>query len=466
MQFESSTADQVIARLHACRDHFARGTTRSYKARQSALKALRSAIKKHEEALLTAMYTDMRKPRFEAYLGDVGLVYSEIDHTLAQLKGWMRPERPSTPLSLQVASSEVRSEPLGVVLIIAPWNYPALLVFSPLIGAIAAGNCAVVKPSNEAPATAAVIETILSEVFAQEHVLVVQGAGRDVGPKLIEPFRFDHIFFTGSPRVGRLIMALAAPHLTPVTLELGGKSPAIVDRTADVERAAQRIVWSRYFNAGQTCIATDHVLVHAEVMEPFLQAVAKYIERFYGTDPKASPHFARLVNDKRFEAVRAFLNDGQILIGGENDASERYIAPTVLTDVPLDAPVMQEEIFGPVLPVIPWTTREEVLEIVARNSHPLATYVFSNDRKAQRFFTAQIAFGGGCINHCLLQFGNPEMTFGGVGNSGMGRYHGKATFDLFSHHKGIVHASTLIEPGVQYPPYSSWKERILRFVLR
>ncbi len=269
MQFESSTADQVIARLHACRDHFARGTTRSYKARQSALKALRSAIKKHEEALLTAMYTDMRKPRFEAYLGDVGLVYAEIDHTLAQLKAWMRPERPSTPLSLQVASSEVRSEPLGVVLIIAPWNYPALLVFSPLIGAIAAGNCAVVKPSNEAPATAAVIETILSEVFAPEHVLVVQGAGRDVGPKLIEPFRFDHIFFTGSPRVGRLIMALAAPHLTPVTLELGGKSPAIVDRTADVERAAQRIVWSRYFNAGQTCIATDHVLVHAEVMERF-----------------------------------------------------------------------------------------------------------------------------------------------------------------------------------------------------
>lgn len=458
--------EDLKTRIPALRAHFDSGATRSYAVRRKALQDLRKAIKKHEEVLLTAMHTDMRKPRFEAYLGDIGLVYAELDHTLKNLKAWMRPEQPSTPLSLQVASSELRTEPLGVVLIIAPWNYPVQLVLTPLIGAIAAGNCAVVKPSNEAPATSVVIETILTEAFAKEHVLVVQGPGRDVGPKLIEPFRFDHIFFTGSPRVGRLIMALAAPHLTPVTLELGGKSPAIVDHTADVDRAAQRIVWSRFFNAGQTCIATDHVLVHTDVKEPFLKAVAKYIERFYGADPRTSPHFARLVNDKRFETVSAFISDGKILIGGESDSNERYIAPTVLTDVPLDAPVMQEEIFGPVLPVITWSTHDDVLGIVARNPYPLATYVFSSDRKAQRFFTERIAFGGGCINHCLLQFGNPELTFGGVGNSGMGRYHGKATFDLFSHHKGIVHASTLIDPGVQYPPYSSWKERIIRFVLR
>jgi aldehyde dehydrogenase (NAD+) len=452
-------------RLQALREYFNSGATRTYAARRKALIALRAALKKYEEELLTAMHADMRKPRFEAYLGDIGLVHTEIDLALRHLKTWMQVERPSTPLSLQVATSEVRPEPLGVVLILAPWNYPVQLVLTPLVGAIAAGNCAVVKPSNEAPATAQVIEKLIAEVFAPEHILVVQGAGSEVGPKLIEPFRFDHIFFTGSPSVGKKIMAMAAPHLTPVTLELGGKSPAIVDASADVERAAARIAWSRYFNAGQTCIASDHALVHSRVMDRFLKALSASIERFYGKDPKASPDFARLVNDKRFNAVKGYLEHGTVFIGGATDASERYIAPTVLTDVPLDSPPMQEEIFGPVLPVIPWNDREEVLGIVARNPFPLATYVFSSDRSAQRYFTERIAFGGGCINHCMLQFGNAELTFGGVGYSGMGRYHGKATFDLFSHHKGLVHASTLIDHGLQYPPYAGWKEKLIRRVL-
>jgi aldehyde dehydrogenase (NAD+) len=261
-------------------------------------------------------------------------------------------------------------------------------------------------------------------------------------------------------------MAMAAPHLTPVTLELGGKSPAIVDRKADVERAAQRIVWSRFFNAGQTCVAADHALVHRDVMERFLASAAHHIQRYYGPDPKGSPHFARLVNDKRFNVVKGYLQHGRIHVGGEHDAGERYIAPTILTDVPLDSPPMQEEVFGPVLPVIPWSEREEVFSIVARNPHPLALYIFSTDRKTQRYFTEGIAFGGGCINHCMLQFGNPHLTVGGVGNSGMGRYHGKATFDLFSHHKPMVHGSTLIEPGIQYPPYTSFKEKVLRWVLK
>jgi len=453
-------------RLQALRTCFNSGVTRPYATRRKALLALREALKRHEEELIAAMHSDMRKPRFEAYLSDIGLVYTEIDHALKHLKEWMRSERPSTPLALQVASSELRPEPLGVVLIMAPWNYPVQLVLTPLVGAIAAGNCAVVKPSNEAPATAQVIEKLISETFGPDHVLVVQGAGSSVGPKLIEPFRFDHIFFTGSPAVGRKIMAMAAPHLTPVTLELGGKSPAIVDATADVERAAARIAWSRYFNAGQTCIASDHALVHQSVMDRFLAALTRSIERSYGKDPKESPDFARLVNDKRFNAVKGYLDHGHIHYGGTTDAAERYIAPTVLTNVPLDSPPMQEEIFGPVLPVIPWNEREEVLSIVGRNPFPLAAYVFSSDRSAQRYFTENIPFGGGCINHCLLQFGNPELTFGGVGNSGMGRYHGKATFDLFSHHKGLVHGSTLIEHGLQYPPYTSLKEKVLRLVLR
>lgn len=465
MDISTTTPEQLGTRLASLRSHFNSGVTRPYAARRKALLALREALKKHEEDLLAAMHKDMHKPRFEAYLGDIGLVHTEITEALKNLKAWIGPERSSTPLALQVASSEVRPEPLGVVLIMAPWNYPVQLVLTPLVGALAAGNCAVVKPSNEAPATGAAVEKVIAEAFAPEHVMVVQGAGREVGPKLIEPFRFDHIFFTGSPAVGRKIMAMAAPHLTPVTLELGGKSPAIVDASANVEQAAARIAWSRYFNAGQTCIAADHALVHQSIMDRFLTALERCIENFYGKDPKVSPHFARLVNDKRFNTVRGYLDHGKVCIGGASDVMERYIAPTVLTDVPLDSPPMQEEIFGPVLPVIPWNEREEVLALVQRNPHPLASYVFSSIRSEQRYFTERIAFGGGCINHCMLQFGNAELTFGGVGNSGMGRYHGKATFDLFSNHKGVVHASALIDHGLQYPPYTSLKERILRLAL-
>ena len=458
--------EDPITWIPSLRAHFARGVTKPYGARRKALLDLRAAVKAHEEALLSAMHADMRKPRFEAYVADIGLVYAEIDHALGHLQDWMRPQHHPTPLALQVSRSVVHTEPLGVVLIIAPWNYPVLLALAPLVGALAAGNCVVLKPSDQAPATAALLARIIAATFAPEHVRVVLGAGSDIGPKLIEPFRFDHIFFTGSPGVGKWIMAMAAPHLTPVTLELGGKSPAIVDRKADVERAAQRIVWSRFFNAGQTCVAADHALVHRDVMERFLASAADHIQRYYGPDPKGSPHFARLVNDKRFNVVKGYLEHGRIHVGGEHDAGERYIAPTILTDVPLDSPPMQEEVFGPVLPVISWSEREEVLSIVARNPHPLALYIFSTDRKTQRYFTEGIAFGGGCINHCMLQFGNPHLAVGGVGNSGMGRYHGKATFDLFSHHKPMVHGSTLIEPGIQYPPYTSFKEKVLRWVLK
>lgn len=456
--------DDLLPHLETLRQRHREGALRTFEARRAALDRLRHALREHEEDLLKALAADMRKPRFEGYLADVGLVHSELRRTLRHLGEWMRTEHPSTPLSLQVASSRMRPEPLGVVLIIAPWNYPAQLVFNPLIAAIAAGNHAVVKPSNETPHTSAVVERILQKALPEE-VLVVQGPGSEVGPRLIERFRFDHIFFTGSPAVGRKIMAMAAPHLTPVTLELGGKSPAIVDRKVDLDRAAQRIAWSKYFNAGQTCIATDHALVHADVHDAFLEAVVKHTKRFYGADPQQSPHYARLVNDRRFNTVTGYLSQGQVVIGGQRDAADRYIAPTMLTDVPVGASCMNEEIFGPVLPVLRWTEREEVLDIVARNPFPLSTYVFSSDRNAQAFFTDRIPFGGGCINHCMLQFGNPDMPFGGVGTSGMGRYHGKAGFDLFSHHKGVVHASTLIEPGLIFPPFNATKERLLRWLL-
>ena len=452
--------------LTKLRTHFQSGATRPYAARRKALKALKRALQIHEEDLLAAMHADMRKPRFEAYMADIGLVYAEIDHALTSLRDWMRPEGVPTPLALWPAGSIIHSQPLGVVLIIAPWNYPALLVLSPLVGAIAAGNCAVVKPSEETPHTAAVLEKIIAEAFRTEQVLVVQGPGADVLPPMMEAFRFDHIFFTGSPAVGRKVLAMAAPRLVPVTLELGGKSPAIVDRSANVDLAAKRIAWSKFFNAGQTCIATDYALVHAEVLDAFLAALSKHITTFFGKDPQHSPHFARMVNDKHFQRVKRYLAEGNAFFGGHTDASERYIAPTVLTGVSLESTVMQEEIFGPVLPVIPWKEPEEALATVARNPMPLALYLFARSRSVQRFFTERIAFGGGCINHCLLHFGNPHLPLGGVGASGMGCYHGKRSFEVFSHIHGLVTTSRLLpEPGVHYPPYSTWKEKVMRWVM-
>ena len=453
-------------RFNALRRHFDSGATRPYATRRDALRSLGKAIKKNETAILEAMRLDMGKPTFEAYLSELGVLYAELAHTLKHLKEWMRPQGVGTPLAIQVASSAIHREPLGVVLIIGPWNYPLQLVIAPLIGAIAAGNCVVVKPSNEAPHTAAVTERMIAEAFAPEHVAVVQGAGSVVGPQLIERFRFDHIFFTGSPNVGRRVAAMAAPHLTPVTLELGGKSPAIVDRDADVNVAAKRIAWAKYFNAGQTCISPDHALVHADVRDRFLVAFTKHVHTFFGDDPERSPHFARLINAKRFDVVKGYLEHGRVHLGGDHNAAERYIAPTVLIDVPLDSPPMREEIFGPVLPVLTWTEKEEVLAIVRRNPFPLSAYVFTSNNATARYFTERIPFGGGCVNHCLLQFGNPHLPFGGVGTSGMGRYHGQGSFDAFSHQKSLVTSSTLIDPGVQYAPYSARKEKVLRWVLK
>jgi aldehyde dehydrogenase (NAD+) len=465
MVSQSTSLERIDQITTALRNHFNSGATRPQEARRAALRALDSSLREHEEALIAALHADMRKPRFEAYMSDVGLVYAEIDHALRDLDEWMSVEHVSTPLSIQPATSAVHREPLGVVLIIAPWNYPALLLLSPLVGAIAAGNCAVVKPSEETPNTAVIIERIIAKAFSPRHVAVVRGPGSTMGPVLIERFRFDHIFFTGSPAVGRKIMAMAAPTLTPVTLELGGKSPAIVDQKVNVKQAAARIAWSKYFNAGQTCIATDHALVHQSLLEQFVDEMARAIRRFYGDDPKQSPHFARLVNDKRFDTVKGYLADGRVRVGGQSDAGERYIAPTVMTDVSVDSKSMRDEVFGPVLPVLGWTEREEVMDMIGRNPFPLAAYVYSSDSGAQDYFTTRIQAGGLCINHGMLQFGNSAMPFGGVGTSGMGRYHGRASFDLFSHHKSVVSAATFIDHGLQYPPYSTLKERVLRWML-
>lgn len=461
--FEATAALHAV---NALRSHFNSGASRSYKARRDALRALAKAVHAHEADILSALHAEMRRPAFESYLSEVGLLQAEIAHALEHLREWMRPQQPSTPLVIQIAASEIHWQPKGVVLIVAPWNYPLLMLLSPLVGAIAAGNCAVLKPSEDSPHAAAVVERIIATAGLGSWVTVVKGEGHVAVPALINGFRFDHILFTGSARVGALVAAQAAPQLVPITLELGGKNPTIVDRRTNLKLAAKRIAWGKCFNAGQTCISPDHVLVHAEVIEPFIEAYIRTLKGFYGDDPRQSPHYGRIANKRRFDVLRGYLDHGRIRYGGEHAEAEHYIAPTVLTDVPLDTPPMQDEIFGPILPVRPWREREEVLDIVQRSPAPLACYIFSKDADTVRYFNERIAFGGGCVDHVMAQVGNPDLPFGGIGHSGMGKYHGRHGFETFSHAKSLVRAGTLLDPGVQYPPYTAFKNKVLRWVLR
>jgi aldehyde dehydrogenase (NAD+) len=343
-------------------------------------------------------------------------------------------------------------DPLGVCLIIAPWNYPLQLLLSPLIGCIAGGNCALLKPSELAPHTAAVIAALIREHFPAHYINVVQGEGSELIPALMRSFRFDHLFFTGGTATGRAIALQAAEQLVPVTLELGGKSPCIVDTNVNLETAAARIVWGTFTNAGQTCIAPDYVLVHEDRKAALLQAMQAAIRRFYGADPRTSRDYGRIITAKRFDTLCRFLQQGTIVTGGQTDAAERYIAPTILDDVSVDQPVMQEEIFGPILPVFSYRTHEEAIAFIQRHPHPLALYIFSSNRKVQDLYS-QLLFGGACINNTLLHVGNMRLPFGGVGYSGMGQYHGRFSFDTFTRPKAILQTAAWIDPAVKYPPY-------------
>jgi len=458
--------EQIEALCLPLRAAFERGVTRDLGARRKLLRALLAAVDQNEGAILEAMRLDMGKPAMEAYIAEVGVLREEILLALTELSTWTARVPVPTPLKLQVSGSAIHWNPLGVVLIIAPWNYPLLLLLGPLVSALAAGNCAVLKPSEDAPHTAALVDRMLREALPAEVVTVMHGHGHTIIPPLIERFRFDHILFTGSAAVGTRIATLAAPSLTPVTLELGGKSPAIVDRSADVAVAARRIIWSKCFNAGQTCVSTDHALVHADVYDDFLKHCERALERSFGNDPQRSPDYARIVNDRRWQVLRGHLDHVTIRIGGGHDRDDRYIAPTVLTDVPLDSPPMQEEIFGPILPVIPWRDRGELGAVLRRNPQPLSAYLFAHDRALERWFTEELPFGGGCINDTMVHFGNPNLPFGGVGRSGQGRCHGRAGFELFSNPKGIMRAWERFDPSFRYPPYTAGKLKLLRWLFR
>ena len=454
-------------RLAALRALFASGQTRPLSFRKARLLALREAIVSRETELLEALYADLRKPAHEAYASEIGFVLSETDYALRNLSRWARPKRARTPLMVWPAEGRVYSEPYGVALIIGPWNYPLQLLLSPLVGAMAAGNCACLKPSELAPATASVVAGMMAETFPPEYVAVVEGDG-DTTQRLIAG-GVDYLFFTGSVNTGRKVMESAARRLTPVTLELGGKCPCIVCPDVDLDIAARRILWGKFVNAGQTCVAPDFVMVHDSIEQDLLKAFERVLTTFYGPDPRQSPDYGRIINRKHFDRLVAYLRDGSPVCGARHDAKDLYIAPTILTDVAPAAPVMCEEIFGPILPVLSFSKLDDVVTTLRERPTPLALYLFSGDDEVQRRVIAETASGGVCINDTVSHIVAKELPFGGLGASGMGRYHGKASFDCFSHRRSVLRRSLWLDPLLRYPPArSSLKalKRAYRYLLR
>ncbi len=444
------------------RNFFDEGNTRSYEFRIENLIKLREMIKKNEKEILAAIYLDLHKSQFEAFVSEIGITYEEINYAIKHLKKWMKPQKVSTPIVLQPSTSRVYSEPLGVTLIIAPWNYPFYLLFAPLIGAIAAGNCSMIKPSDQTKNTSDLVAKIFGETFQEEYISVVQGPGAMVGPMLIEKFKFNHIFFTGSQYVGKKIASMASQHLTPVTLELGGKSPAIVHSDANIDIAAKRLTWAKYFNSGQTCVCPDYLLVHESIKDELINKMKFYIKEFYGDNPIESESLGRIVNEKRFDVLEGFLHEGNIIVGGQSDKSVLFIAPTIIDGIKPYSKIMQEEIFGPILPVITYRDTKEVVDIIKQNPYPLSLYLYTNNKALEKYIIEKIEFGGGCVNNCMVHIANTKLPFGGVGNSGMGKYHGKDSFDTFSHKKSIIKTSGWLDPSLRYPPYSDKKFKMAK----
>lgn len=437
----------LIARQRA---YFQTGATRSVAFRLCQLQNLYSAIESSEQALIGALHGDLRKSPQEAYATEIGLVLGEIRHALRNLPSWAKPQRRRSLLLTWPARGFIYPEPYGVALIIGPWNYPFQLPLAPLVGAMAAGNCVVLKPSEFAPQTAAAIAQLIGAVFPDEYIAVVQGQC-DVAETLLQE-RWNKIFFTGSTSVGRAVMTAAARHLTPVTLELGGKCPCIVCPDAPLEVVARRIVWGKFMNAGQTCVAPDHVLVDQRVGDELVNAMKRVLRDFYGDDPRNNPNYGRIVNRRHFDRLIGYLGSGLIFCGGEHDAGDLYIAPTILTEVAMDAPVMQEEIFGPILPVLEFAALDEALTSLRNRPTPLALYLFTNDRAIRNRVLAETRSGGVCINDTVSHIIGHHLPFGGLGESGMGAYHGRASFDCFSHRRSVLRRSLNFDPRLRYPP--------------
>lgn len=444
----------IAAMAESARAYFRSEATRSYEFRVERLKALRAAMHSHEQRLFDALKSDLGKPMHEAWPAEIGIVHEEITYSLKHLKSWMKPERRGVPFILWPGTGARYPEPLGTALIIAPWNYPFQLAISPLVGAIAAGCNVVLKPSELAPATAAVIESVCREAFgADGFVSVVQG-GAEVSTELLAE-RWDLVFFTGSTRVGQIVMEAAAKHLTPCILELGGKSPCIIDEDTDLTTTARRVAWGKSYNAGQTCIAPDYALVHKNVRQAFVDALGGALREFFGPDVSKSPDYGRIVTARHFARLQSLMQGGRIALGGQSDEATRFIAPTVLTDVNLSHALMQEEIFGPLLPIIEVDSIDSAIRFANERPRPLALYVFTRDSAKSEEVLRRVSAGGAVVNDAIVHITAPELPFGGVGPSGTGAYHGKASFDAFTHYKSVVKRPFMLDMKVRYPPYKT-----------
>lgn len=455
----------VQQQLQRLRDHYNSGVTRPFDFRKQQLQRLKECILKYEESLYDAIYSDLKKSREECWVTETGFVISEINMTLHNLRYWMQPHKVKTNLVNFPSSSYMLYEPLGVVLIVSPWNYPFQLLFTPLIGAIAAGNCVVLKPSELAPATAAIMRTIVKEVFPEEYVLYIEGDGAVVIPEMMNRFRFNHVFYTGSTVVGKHIYQLAAAQLVPVTLELGGKTPCVVESDANITVAARRITVTKFSNTGQMCVAPDYVLVHNSRKDELVQALKKCILSFYSDDPAGSYNYGKIINERQFHRLSAYLKQGTIVHGGRQEIGKLYIEPTIMENVSLDAPLMKEEIFGPILPVLTFDNFDEAKAIIQNNPDPLSFYIYTSDQKKEKNWLQNISFGGGCVNNSSWHFTNHNLPFGGRGSSGIGRYHGKFSFEVFSHTKGIMKTPAWFDPAIKYPPFKG-KLKLFKWIIR
>jgi aldehyde dehydrogenase (NAD+) len=460
--------------LSRLQNYFRSGATRPYEYRKAQLQKLKSAIIGHEKQLHDALYVDLKKSPEECWVTETGFVISEINATLKNLHEWMDVESTGTNLLNFPSSSYIIREPLGVVLVISPWNYPFQLLFAPLVGAIAAGNCVVLKPSEYAPATARVVQAIVEKTFPSDYIFCIQGDGAQIIPSIMQSFRFDHVFYTGSTTVGKIIYKMAAEQLTPVTLELGGKSPCVVEADANIKVAARRIAVTKFSNAGQMCVAPDYVLVHERVKQQLIEELKKSIKSFYSEAPSTSYSYGKIIHERQFDRVIRYINDGNVIFGGKTDRNSLFIEPTLVAmnidEITMEQErdkngIMTEEIFGPVLPIISFRNFEEATSVISLNQNPLAFYVFTSSRKNEQKWVHSVPFGGGCVNNASWHFTNHHLPFGGRGNSGMGNYHGRHSFETFSHKKAIMKTPTWFDPSIKYPPFKG-KLKLFKRIIR
>ena len=444
----------LVNKLKAQRIFFESGVTKEYNFRKQQLQKLQVVVKQQEKEIFKALYTDLKKSPEECWITENGFFLSELGRAINKLSSWMKPERVSTNLANLPSKSFIISEPLGVVLIISPWNYPFQLLFTPLIGAMAAGNCVVLKSSEFAPATSAIMKKIIVESFDEKYILFTEGDGATIISEMMDNFIFDHVFYTGSTAVGKIIYQNAAKNLVPVTLELGGKTPCVVEADADVKVAAKRIALPKFSNAGQMCVAPDYVLVHATQKEALLLELKKTIQEFFKGNAVESYDYGKIINEKQFDRLLTYFKDGEIVCGGKTDREKLFIEPTVMININLDSAIMKEEIFGPILPIISFTKMEEALAIIHKNKNPLAFYIFTSDSTKEKLWLQSVAFGGGCVNNATLHLLNHNLPFGGRGSSGLGQYHGHFSFNTFSHKKAIIKTPTWLDPSIKYPPYA------------